>query len=124
MRKDRYSRQSFLSPDAEDLIARITVAVPGLGGGGSHVVQQLAHIGFQNYVLYDGDAVEESNLNRLIGAKVADSLAETPKLHLAKMMIYGLQSCANVRGFACNWQDHPEPMRESQIVVGCVDSYK
>lgn len=124
MSADRYSRQSFLGPDSEELIARCTVAVPGLGGGGSHVVQQLAHIGFQNYVLYDDDAVAESNLNRLIGASAADALAETPKLHLAKMMIYGLQPHANVRGFACKWQDRPEPMRECQIVIGAVDSYK
>jgi hypothetical protein len=124
MNTDRYSRQSFLGTDAEEFIARVTVAVSGLGGGGSHVVQQLAHIGFQNYVLYDGDSVEESNLNRLIGARAADALAETPKLHLAKMMIYGLQPNAKVRGFACKWQEHPEPMRESQIVFGCVDSYK
>lgn len=124
MSADRYSRQSFLGPDSEEFIRRCTVTVPGLGGGGSHVVQQLAHIGFQNYVLYDGDSVEESNLNRLIGAKAADALAETPKLHLAKMMIYGLQPQARIRGFACTWQDRPEPMRESQIVIGCVDSYK
>jgi hypothetical protein len=124
MSADRYSRQSFLGPDSEEFIRRCTVTVPGLGGGGSHVVQQLAHIGFQNYVLYDGDSVEESNLNRLIGAKAADALAETPKLHLAKMMIYGLQPQAKIRGFACKWQEHPEPMRESQIVIGCVDSYK
>lgn len=124
MSTDRYSRQSFLGPDAEELIARCTIAVPGLGGGGSHIVQQFAHIGFRNYVLYDGDAVEESNLNRLIGAEQADAMAETPKLHLAKMMIYGLQPYAKIRGFACNWQEHPEPMRECQIVVGCVDSYK
>lgn len=124
MSEDRYLRQSFLGPEAEELIARVTVAVSGLGGGGSHVVQQLAHIGFQNYVLYDGDAVEESNLNRLIGATVADALAETPKLHLARMMIYGLQPRASVRGFACTWQEHPEPMRECEIAFGCVDSYK
>jgi molybdopterin-synthase adenylyltransferase len=124
MSAERYSRQSFLGLDAEETIARVTVAVAGLGGGGSHVVQQLAHIGFQNYVLYDGDAVEESNLNRLIGATAADALAETPKLHLAKMMIYALQPQANIRGFACTWQERPEPMRECQIVIGCVDSYK
>jgi hypothetical protein len=124
MSSDRYSRQSFLGPDSEKFITRCTVAVPGLGGGGSHIVQQLAHIGFQNYVLYDDDIVEESNLNRLIGARFVDAQAETPKLHLAKMMIYDLQPRANVRGFACKWQDHPEPMRESQIVIGAVDSYK
>jgi len=124
MSADRYSRQSFLGADAEERIARCTVAIPGLGGGGSHVVQQLAHIGFKNYVLYDGDHVEESNLNRLVGAKAVDALAETPKLHLAKMMIYGLQPDARIRGFACTWQEKPEPLRESQIVIGCVDSYK
>jgi hypothetical protein len=122
--KDRYSRQSFLGENAEDLIARVTVGILGLGGGGSHIVQQLAHIGFRKYVLYDDDFVEESNLNRLIGAKAVDALAETPKLHLAKMMIYGLQPNASVQGFACKWQDRPEPLRECQIVFGCVDSYK
>ena len=50
MHTDRYSRQSFLGSESEEFIARATVAVAGLGGGGSHVVQQLAHIGFQNYV--------------------------------------------------------------------------
>ncbi len=124
MSSDRYSRQSFLGSDAEASIARTTIAVVGLGGGGSHVVQQLAHLGFQRYVIYDYDRVEESNLNRLVGATVSDSLAETPKLHLAKMMIFGLQPRARVSGFSCKWQDHPEPLRESQIVIGCLDSYK
>lgn len=124
MSADRYSRQSFLGPNAEEFIARCTIAIPGLGGGGSHVVQQLAHIGFQNYIIYDDDHVEESNLNRLVGAKVVDVLAETSKLHLAKMMIYGLQPRARIQAFACKWQENPEPLRESQIVIGCVDSYK
>jgi molybdopterin-synthase adenylyltransferase len=124
MSKDRYSRQSFLGADSEDLISRCTVGVPGLGGGGSHIIQQLAHIGFQRYVLYDHDVVEESNLNRLVGADLSDALAETPKLHLAKRMIYGLQPNAVVQGFACKWQERPEPLRECQLVIGCVDSYK
>ncbi len=124
MNADRYSRQSFLGRNAEELISRCTVGAVGLGGGGSHVVQQLALIGFQRYILYDDDVVEESNLNRLVGARSADALAQTPKLHLAKMMIYGLQSRATVRGFACRWQEDPEPLRECQVVFGCVDSYQ
>lgn len=123
MAKSRFSRQSFLGRRSEEFIAQCTVGVPGLGGGGSHIVQQLAHIGFQRYVIYDGDVTEESNLNRLVGAKTADVAAETPKLHLAKMMIHGLQPDAKVRGFACRWQDKPEPLRECQIVFGGVDSY-
>jgi hypothetical protein len=59
-----------------------------------------------------------------VGAKSIDALGGTPKLHLAKMMIYGLQPKASVRGFACRWQENPEPLRECQIVFGCVDSYR
>lgn len=123
MNRDRYERQSFLGPHSEEFIAQCTVGVAGLGGGGSPIVQQLAHIGFQRYVLYDDDAVEDTNLNRLIGATSVDALAETPKLHIAKAMIYGLQASAAVRGFACKWQENPEPLRECQIVFGCVDTY-
>jgi len=120
---DRYSRQSFLGSDAEQSIYRCTIGVIGLGGGGSHIVQQLALIGFQRYILYDDDIVEESNLNRLVGARSIDSLAGTSKLHLAKTMIYSLQSKASIKGFACKWQEKPEFLRECQIVFGCVDSY-
>ncbi|MGA2228477.1 MAG: ThiF family adenylyltransferase [Syntrophobacteraceae bacterium] len=124
MSTDRYSRQSFLGSNSEELISRCTIGVVGLGGGGSHIVQQLAHIGFQRYILYDDDVVEESNLNRLIGAGTIDVLAGTQKLHIAKMRIYALQPKASVRGFACKWQENPEPLRECQIVLGCVDSYR
>lgn len=124
MSTERYSRQSFLGADAEERIARCTVGVVGLGGGGSHIVQQLAHIGFQRYVIYDFDVVEESNLNRLVGAKSIDVAAETPKLHVAKMTIYGLQPGATVKGLPCRWQDDPLPLRECQIVFGCLDGYQ
>ena len=60
----------------------------------------------------------------LVGARSIDVPAETPKLHIAKTMIYRLQPLASVRGFACRWQDNPEPLRECQIVFGCVDSYQ
>lgn len=120
---DRYSRQSFLGPGAEDAIARGTVGLPGLGGGGSHVVQQLAHIGFQRYVIYDDDVVEESNLNRLVGARLADAVAGTRKIDVAERVIRGLQPDADIRAFPCRWQKKPEPLRECQIVFGCVDSY-
>jgi hypothetical protein len=124
VKNGRFSRQSFLGPDSEERIARCTVGVAGVGGGGSHIIQQLAHVGFQRYVVYDRDVVEESNLNRLVGAKSIDVPAETPKLHIARIMIYGLRPHATVRGFAGRWQENPEPLRECQIVFGCVDSYQ
>ena len=119
----RTSRQSFLGPDSDERIASITVGVVGLGGGGSHVVQQLAHIGFRDFVIYDDDVVEDSNLNRLVGGTSGDALSLLPKLDIAQRTIHGLVTGARVRGFACRWQNQPEALRECQIVFGCVDSY-
>jgi hypothetical protein len=123
MRSERYSRQSFLGADAEERIARCVVGVVGLGGGGSYIVQQLAHIGFKRYVLFDGQSVEDSNLNRLVGASAVDVAAGTSKLHIAKMMILGIQPDAEIRGHAGRWQEKPELLRSCHIVFGCVDSY-
>lgn len=123
MSSGRFSRQSFLGPRAQERIEAVTVGVLGLGGGGSHVVQQLAHIGFRNYVLYDHDVVEESNLNRLVGGTVADAASGSSKLAVAERTILGLRPDANVVGVAKRWQDEAEPLRRCQIVVGCVDTY-
>jgi hypothetical protein len=119
-----FSRQSFLGRDSQQQIARCTVGIPGLGGGGSHIVQQLAHIGFKRYVLYDDDVTEDSNLNRLIGAESRDARAQTPKLHIAKMMVLGLQPDAIIRGYPCKWQENPEPLRECHLVLGAIDGYR
>jgi hypothetical protein len=124
MSADRYSIQSFLGADFEEFMACCTLGISGLGGCGSQVVQQLAHIGFKNYVLYDDEVDQEAILDRSIATTVVDTFAKTPKLQLAKMMIYGIQPHANVRGFPCSWQEYPEPMRDCQIVFGCADGYK
>lgn len=121
---ERYQRQSFLGLDSQEAIESTVIGVPGLGGGGSHIIQQSAHVGFKNYVLYDDDIVTETNLNRLIGARAADVSASTTKLHLAKMMILGLQPDANIIGFASRWQDNPHALRSCHIIFGCVETYR
>src|SRR5258708_29838557 len=65
-RHDRLVRG--FGPKALARLRSARVGVVGNGGGGSHVVQQLAYLGIGALVLADGDRVEESNLNRLIGA--------------------------------------------------------
>jgi len=121
---NRYDRQSFLGPHAQEAIEAVTVGIVGLGGGGSHIVQQLAHVGFKRYVLYDDDIVTETNLNRLIGATSIDATAATPKLHIAKTMILGLQGDAIIQAFGCRWQALPDALRGCHIVFGCVETFQ
>ena len=69
---DRQSRQSFLGDHSEKFLKATTAGVIGLSGGGSHVCQQLAHIGVGNYVIVDPQVIEDTNLNRLVGGTAAD----------------------------------------------------
>jgi hypothetical protein len=88
--EERYSRHlALFGADGQARIASSTVAIVGLGGLGSHVAQQLAYLGVERFVLVDGDAVEASNLNRLIGAHPVDVGA--PKAQVAARMIRAIQ---------------------------------
>lgn len=124
MCEDRYDRQSFLGKDSQTRIKGCTAGIIGLGGGGSHLAQQLAHVGFQNFVLYDPDLPEDSNLNRLIGATVRDVKRNIPKVKIARRIIRGLQPMAKVVMIRECWQDKPLPLRNCDIIFGCVDGYK
>lgn len=123
MSSDRFSRQSFLGEHSQDAIERAVIGVVGLGGGGGHVVQQLAHVGFLNYRLYDGDVADDSNLNRLVIATEDDAVARTQKTELARRRILSIRSTAKVETIPCRWQDRPEALRGCDVVIGCVDGF-
>lgn len=118
----RFSRQSFLGPSSEGQLGNAVIAIVGLGGGGSHIVQQCAHLGFRNFVLYDGDRVEDTNLNRLVGATTADVAAQRPKVEVAARLIRSLDREATIEPIQDRWQTRPEALRRCDLVFGAVDS--
>src|SRR5215469_15661793 len=99
-----FSRQSFLGPDSEKQFAHTRVVIVGLGGGGSHIAQQLAHIGVGNFALIDPQDMEDSNLNRLVGATEWDVANKTPKVEIASRLITGVRPWATVRTAKEEWQ--------------------
>lgn len=119
----RYERQSFLGKFSESLISQVVVGIVGLGGGGSHIVQQLAYLGFKNYVLFDYDIVAETNLNRMIGAGIKD-VRKTKKVNIAEMLIQNLHNDAKINKVDSDWKHNPAFLQECDIVIGCVDSFR
>ncbi|MDA3925251.1 MAG: ThiF family adenylyltransferase [Kiritimatiellae bacterium] len=117
------SRQGFLGLNFNQIAAKATIGIVGLGGGGSHTVQQLAHIGFQNYVLCDNDRIAESNLNRLVGASLRDVENKEFKSAIASRIIKGLQPNAFVDSTPGRWEDKREALAECDIVFGCLDNF-
>jgi hypothetical protein len=59
------------------------VAVIGAGGGGSMIVEQLAHLGVGSLSIVDYDRVEEHNLSRIVGATRRDAARHELKAVIA-----------------------------------------
>ncbi|TAL07005.1 MAG: hypothetical protein EPO07_00965, partial [Verrucomicrobia bacterium] len=69
----RYDRQiRTFGVAGQKILESIRVGIVGVGGTGSSVLQQLVHLGVRDLVLIDPDTIEETNLNRLFGAKPQD----------------------------------------------------
>lgn len=120
---DRFKRQSFLGERSEEILASARVGLIGYGGGGSHVGQQLAHIGFKEFIVADPDVVEESNLNRLVGATAEDASHGTAKIDVAKRVINGVLPDAHVMLRWSNWEEAILELRTADVLIGCVDSF-
>ena len=117
-------RQSFLGVNSDNALRGAKIGLAGLGGGGSHVGQQLAHIGIGNFVLADKDRLEDTNLNRLVGGQFGDIAAETAKFEIAKRLILGVNPQANVEGGTDNWQAFVDEFKGCDIVIGGLDSVR
>jgi hypothetical protein len=122
--KERHKRQSFLGPDSERIFEECIAAIVGLGGGGSHVAQQLAHLGLRNFLLIDPDRVEETNLNRLVGATSKDAARKSRKTLVAKKLIAGINPTAKVEPIHKKWQECHQLLRGCDIVFGSLDTYR
>jgi hypothetical protein len=69
----RFDRQArIFGEEGQRILRGLRVGVIGVGGGGSMLVEQLAHLGIGSLVLIDPDRVEETNLSRVVGAGADD----------------------------------------------------
>lgn len=114
----------FLGPTFSEVTKTARIAVIGISGGGSHVVQQLAHAGFTQFVLYDPDRIEEHNLSRHVGATTADVAANRLKVDIGTRVIRSVQPGADVEVHACTWEDAPAPLRRCDLIFACIDTFR
>ncbi len=89
MTEEQYSRSEWLlGAGATEKLHRAHVAVFGLGGVGSYLVEALARMGVGRLTLIDRDTYSESNLNRQLYAlksTVGKSKVEVARLHIAEI---------------------------------------
>jgi len=117
-------RQSFLGADSDAVLMGLTIGLVGLGGGNSHVVQQLAHLGVGGYVLVDDDIITLTNLNRLVGGTVEDILAETPKVKISERVIRAVNPKARISSHLAKWQMVGDELKGCDLIIGGVDNLR
>ena len=84
---ERYDRNvRFFGQEGQDRLAAVSVAVVGIGGLGTHVVQQLALLGVGKLVLIDPEEVDETNRNRYVGLRHDDPVSGMPKVALGRRL--------------------------------------
>jgi hypothetical protein len=120
---DRSKRQSFLGEASDAIFANTPIAIIGLCGGGSHIAQQLAHVGFLKFHLFDHDRVERPNLNRMVGSTPKDVDRARVKIEVIRDQILRIQPDADVKLFPYRWQERHHAVRSCSIVFGGVDSF-
>jgi len=85
---DRFDRQVRLfGAEGQRVLRGTQVAVIGLGGGGSMLVEQLAHLGTGSILGIDFDHVKRHNLSRIVGAEEADARRGAKKTEVAQRLV-------------------------------------
>ena len=92
---NQFSRTELLiGKDAIEKLNKAKVAIFGIGGVGSYVVEALARAGIGNFVLIDDDVVDITNINRQLIA--THKTIGKPKVEVAKNRILEINPDANV----------------------------
>lgn len=122
-RENRFHRQILaIGETGQRKVRETKPAIVGLGGIGSVVAQQLAHLGVQRFTLIDDDSVDRTNLHRLVGSTPAD-VGEL-KVEAASRLIRTTNPSAEVEAVAANVRTEGaiEAVKTADILIGCVDT--
>jgi molybdopterin/thiamine biosynthesis adenylyltransferase len=122
---ESHHRQMLLIKSAgQKILRKATITVVGLGGGGSHVVQQLAHMGVGQIVGIDNDRADNTNRSRLVGLTWLDVFLRRRKIAVMRRLVQKIDRQVKFTGvpYALPHQEAIDALKESDLVVGCLDN--
>ena len=120
---EQFSRTELLiGKEGIEKLNKAKVAIFGLGGVGSYVVEGLVRAGVQNFILVDNDKVDITNLNRQIIA--TRSTIGKNKVEVAKNRILEINPEAKVEIYQEFFMPDSKDLFDETVdyVVDCVDN--
>lgn len=97
----RFARQVLMfGAEGQATLRSMTVAVVGAGGGGSLLVQSLAHLGVGRIIIIDFDRVDITNLSRIVGATPMDARRGRLKVDVLRRLVRSIDPDIDVVAIA------------------------
>ncbi len=121
---NRFSRQILLFGElGQRQLASCRVAVVGIGGLGTHVVQQLALLGVGELVLIDSQELDETNRNRYVGVRHDDPTPGTLKVDIGERIAHEIDPSIQVTKVPTTLVSKSAfaAIRGADYVFGCLD---
>lgn len=122
---ERFDRNMrFFAKEGQERIAASRVAIIGIGGLGTHVVQQLSFLGVGHLALIDSEELDTTNLNRYVGARHDDPIPGTPKVDIGERLAKSIAPEIKVdKIFDSLVSDGAfDSVNSADYVFGCLDS--
>lgn len=120
---NQFSRTELvIGKEGLEKLSNVKVAIFGLGGVGSFVLEGLVRAGVGNFVLIDDDRICLTNLNRQILA--TRKTVGQPKVEIAKQRILDINPDANVEIHQEFFMPETEGILDNSIdyIVDCIDT--
>jgi len=113
----------FFGKEGQERLGAAKVAVVGIGGLGTHVVQQLALLGVGQLSLIDPQELDRTNFNRYIGIFYDDPVPGTLKVDVGARMVKKINPETRVVSIPDSLisQRAFEAIIASDYVFGCLD---
>lgn len=119
-----FHRQALaFGPALTQDLSKMRIGIVGCGATGSAVAMLLPRMGIQKIALFDKDWVEDTNLNRLHGAKQRDADAKRLKVEVLQQELMELGFGSQVKTFP-TWISDPlcyDALKSCDLVFGCTD---
>jgi len=121
-----FDRQARLfGASFNDVIRNLRVGIVGGGGTGSAVTMLLMRLGVQRLALIDPDVIEDTNLNRVHGARRADAEARMRKVDMLarEIDLAGLGTQVITVPTWAGWDSARDVLKSCDVIFGCTDDH-
>jgi molybdopterin-synthase adenylyltransferase len=125
MDSERYDRNiRFVGKEGQNRLAAARVAVVGVGGLGTHAVQQLALLGVGHLALIDPEELDTTNFNRYVGVRHDDPVPGTLKVSVGERLAKEIKAEIQVSAIRdpLTSKDAFDAVIASDYVFGCLDN--